>query len=297
MELRVLQYFLAVAREQSISGAAESLHLSQPTLSRQLHDMEDELGKQLFVRGNRKITLTEEGVILRKRAEEILDLVHKTENEISLSDDVIAGDIYIGTGESEGVRLLIQAGMELQKEHPDVHLHIVSGDSLDLMDRLDKGLFDFAIVWDPTDVSNYESIDIPYHDAISMLMPADCELAQKDYVELQDLKDLPLILSRHQMGNGIFKDFYKNTGISLNIVATYNLMFNASLMVQEGMGYAIGFDNIIDTTGTRNLTCRPLHPYTTLKMHMIWKRYQVFTKASQLFLEKVQNLISDRPIS
>ena len=126
MELRVLQYFLAVTREQSISGAAEALHLSQPTLSRQLKDMEDELGKQLMIRGNRKITLTEEGMILRKRAEEIIELVQKTEHEITISDDVIAGDVYIGSGETDAVRLLAKAGKRLQLEYPDIHYHISS---------------------------------------------------------------------------------------------------------------------------------------------------------------------------
>ena len=128
MELRVLQYFLAVTREQSISGAAESLHLSQPTLSRQIKEMEEELGKQLLIRGNRRITLTEEGMILRKRAEEIVELVKKAENEISLSESVIAGDITVGAGETDGIRFLIRAADSLQKEYPLIHFHIVSGD-------------------------------------------------------------------------------------------------------------------------------------------------------------------------
>lgn len=293
MELRVLQYFLAVAKEQSFSGAAEFLHLSQPTLSRQIKDMEEELGKQLLVRGKRKIMLTEEGIILRKRAEEILDLVQKTEKEITISNQTVTGDIYIGSGESEGVRLLIKAGMRLQKKYPDIHLHVVSGDSIDLMERLDKGLFDFAVVWDPTDVSNYESIQLPYEDSISLLMPADCTLAHKDSIELTDLYHIPLIVSRHQMKNDAFTALYKASGMKLNIVATYNLMFNASLMVQEGMGYAIGFNHIIDTGSTRNLTYRPITHYPALHMHLVWKKYQIFSKASQLFLQEVRDMFSN----
>lgn len=293
MEIRVLQYFLTVAREQSISAAAESLHLSQPTLSRQIKDMENELGKQLFIRGNRKISLTEDGMILRKRAEEILDLVQKTENEISLSDENIAGDIYIGTGESEGVRVLIKAGMELIKEYPNIHIHMVSGDSMDLMDQLDKGLFDFAVLWDPTDISAYESMSLPFKDKMSLLMPGDCELAKKEQIDLSDLIDLPLIASRQQLKNNLFESLLKNNGIHLNIIATYNLIYNASLMVQEGMGYAIGFDHIIDTSGDRNLACRPLFPIHELNMNLVWKKYQVFTKASQLFLQKLQEVLAD----
>lgn len=161
MELRVLQYFLAVTREQSISGAAESLHLSQPTLSRQLKDLEDELGKQLFIRGNRKITLTEEGMILRKRAEEVIDLINKTEHEISTTDDVITGDVYIGAGETDAVRYLARAARELQKEYPDVHYHISSGDTTDVLERLDKGLIDFGLLFGTIDTSKYEYLSFP----------------------------------------------------------------------------------------------------------------------------------------
>ncbi len=134
MEIRVLKYFIAIAREQSILAAAESLHLSQPTLSRQIKDMEEELGKQLFIRGSRKITLTEEGMILRKRAEEILDLVQKTENEITLSD-LICGDIFIGTGETDGVRFIAKSAKMLKEQYPDIHYHIVSGDSVDIIEN------------------------------------------------------------------------------------------------------------------------------------------------------------------
>lgn len=144
MELRVLRYFLAVAREESICGAAESLHLSQPTLSRQLMDLEAELGKKLFLRGNRHITLTEDGALLRKRAEEILDLVEKTTGELTAEPADLAGDIYIGAGETRGVHLLTQAARRLQEKHPRVHFHISSGDTADVTEKLDKGLIDFG---------------------------------------------------------------------------------------------------------------------------------------------------------
>ena len=290
MEFRVLQYFLAVAREQTISAAAESLHLSQPTLSRQLHDMEEELGKPLFIRGRKNITLTEEGVILRKRAEEIVNLMEMTEKEISLSDQIISGDIHIGTGESEGVRLLIQASMELRKYYPDVHIHTISGDSVDLLEQLDKGLYDFAVVWEPTNISAYESLALPYKDRISLLMPSDCTLAKKSEITLEDLTDLPLIVSRHQKKDKIINMFSELNQSRLNIVATYNLIFNASLMVQEGMGYAVGFDHIIDTSGNNNLTCRPIIPATELGMHLVWKKYQVFSKAAEAYLKILQSI-------
>lgn len=292
MEFRVLQYFLAVAREQNISAAAAALHLSQPTLSRQLQDLEEELGKPLFIRGSRKITLTDEGIILRKRSEEIVKLMQMTENEISQSDENIAGDIYLGTGESEGVRLLIKAGMELQKDYPDIHIHTISGDSLDIMERLDKGLYDFAVVWDPTDISSYEALSLPYKDRISLLMQKDSALASRDKVYIKDLSDVPLIVSRHQMKDR-FIDYLATQDLeNPNIVATYNLIFNASLMVQEGMGYAIGFDHIIDTSGDNGLLCKPLYPANELGMNLIWKKYQVFSKPAELFLCKIKELIA-----
>ncbi|MDD3617725.1 MAG: LysR family transcriptional regulator [Lachnospiraceae bacterium] len=290
MELRVLEYFLAVAREQNITAAAESLHLSQPTLSRQLKDMEEGFGKQLFIRGNRKVTLTEEGILLRKRAEEILELVKKTEQDIKLSDESIAGDIVLGTGESEGVRLLIHAGMNLQQRYPDIHIHTVSGDSYDLMEHLDKGLFDFAVLWDPVDLSKYESIQLPYKDRICLLMQKDSPLAAKEKIYLTDLAGLPIISARQQSDNNAIMDALKSLDMKLNIVATYNLIYNASLMVQEGMGYAIGFDNIIDTSGNRNLITKPIYPLTELSMNLVWKKYPVFNKASNLFLQEVSKL-------
>lgn len=287
MELRVLQYFLAVAREQSISKAAESLHLSQPTLSRQIRDMEEELGKQLLIRGNRKVTLTEEGRILRKRAEEIVDLVQKTEKEITFTDDTVRGDIYIGTGETEGVRLLARVAKELQKVYPQIHYHIVSGDSMDIMEHLDKGLFDFAILLDPADVSKYEAIKLPYKDITGVLMRKDSPLAKKERIHTYELATLPLIVSRQQLKNGILDFLTSQSGTPLNIVASYNLIFNASLMVDEGLGYAIGLDKIINTTGNTNLTFRPITPSVEIGMHFVWKKYQIFSKPAEIFLQKM----------
>ena len=160
MEIRVLKYFMAIVTEQSILAAAESLHLSQPTLSRQIKDMEEELGKQLFIRGSRKITLTEEGIILRKRAEEILDLVQKAENEITLSN-LICGDIFIGTGETDGVRFIAKAAKMLNEQYPDIHYNIVSGDAVDIIEKLDRGLIDFAVLVGNVDISKYNYIELP----------------------------------------------------------------------------------------------------------------------------------------
>ncbi len=289
MELRVLQYFLAIAREQSIVRAAKSLHLSQPTLSTQIKALEEELGKQLLIRGtkgSRKVTLTEEGMILRKRAEEILNLVHKTEREISFSDEVIIGDIYIGTGETDAVRFIAKAARELYKTFPGIHYHISSGNSEFVLDQLDKGLIDFGIVFGSVDYAKYNSISLPYKDIWGVLMRKDSPLAKKEAISPEDLWDKPLIISRQCS----IESWIKHELSELKIVATYNLIFNASLMVEEGLGYAIGFDKIINTSGNSALCFRPLFPKQEEGMSIVWKKYQIFSKASEKFMEKLKGL-------
>lgn len=291
MELRVLQYFLAVTREQSISGAAESLHLSQPTLSRQLRELEEELGKQLMIRGNRRVTLTEEGMILRKRAEEIMELVRKAEDEITLSEDLIAGDITIGAGETDGVRFLAKTAKELQKKYPLVHLHIVSGDRVTVTEELDRGLIDFGLIFGKIDTSKYECLEIPYKDTWGVIMRRDAPLAVKKSIAAEDLLDKPLILSRQAFRNTELCEFFPCGQDKLNIAATYNLLFNGSLMVDEGMGYAISFEKLINVSGNSSLCFRPLTPKLEAGMHLIWKKYQVFTKTAEKFLQKLQELV------
>ncbi len=287
MELRVSQYFLAVAREQSISAAAQSLHLSQPTLSTQLKAMEAELGKQLLIRGargSRKVTLTEEGMILRKRAEEILQLVKKAEDEITLSDEAIAGNVFIGAGETEGVRYLIQAQHALQQKYPLVYFHIQSGDRKDILDSLDQGLSDFGLILGEVDTAKYDCLDIPCRNTWGVLMRRDSPLAEKAAVEPEDLWNKPLILSRQECYAGALLPWLKQEWGQINKVATYSLLFNASLMVEEGLGYAVGLDQIINTSGESKLCFRPLRPRIEMGTHVVWKKYQMFSKAAEQYL-------------
>ncbi|WP_343250278.1 LysR family transcriptional regulator [Diplocloster hominis] len=294
MELRVLQYFLAIAREQSIVRAAESLHLSQPTLSTQIKNMEQELGKQLLIRGtkgSRKVTLTEEGMILRKRAEEIMDLVKKAETEITLSDHIIMGDIYIGTGETDAVRLLARAARSLQISHPGIHYHISSGNAEFVTEHLDKGLIDFGIIFGPPDLTKYNALKLPVNDVWGVLMPKNSPLAEKDAVTPEDLWDKPLILSKQEADGGGILQWIRRNLSSLNVTATYNLLFNASLLVDEGLGYAVGIDHIINTTGNSNLCFRPLAPKLEIELSIIWKKYQVFSKPAEKFLSVLQDTL------
>lgn len=293
MELRVLQYFLAVAREQSISAAAESLHLSQPTLSTQLKAMEEELGKQLFIRGtkgSRKITLTEEGMILRKRAEEILSLVQRTQTEISHSDEAIVGNVYIGTGETDIVRLFAQTAKEIKKNYPDIHYHISSGNAEYVLESLDKGLIDFGLLFSNFDSQKYESLPIPTKDAWGVLMRQDSPLASKETISPEDLWDKPLIISHQKGDNQYLSQWLGKELAKLNVIATYNLVFNASLLVDEGLGYALCFDKLINTQNS-NLCFRPFSPSLEASACIVWKKYQVFSKAAGMFLESLQDLL------
>ncbi len=287
MDIRVLEYFLTVAREQSISGAADYLHLTQPTLSRQLKEMENELGKQLFIRGNRKIVLTDDGILLRKRAEEIVDLVRKTENEVKTSDKQISGDIYIGAGETEGVRFLVRTAKDIQKKHPDIHYHISSGDGLDVLYNLNKGIIDFALVLSNIDADSYDYIKLPAYDTWGVLMRKDSELADREYIMPEDLFDKPLIMSRQSYKRNEFKDWFRGRFHNLNVIATYNLIYNASLMVDEGLGLALTLENLINTSDT-NMKFIPLKPQLTADMYFIWKKYQVFSKAAQQFINAIK---------
>lgn len=287
MELRVLQYFLAVAQEQSISAAAQSLHLTQPTLSRQLKELEETLGKQLMIRGGRTITLTEEGLHLRKRALEILDLVGRTEKEIMQSQETVSGDIYIGTGETDGVRQIARVARSLQERYPAVQFHIVSDDAADVCEQLDKGLLDFGMLLGDINKMKYHYLELPMRDTWGVLMRRDSPLAKKSSVMPEDLWDQPLILSRQVDNKGGLYRWLRREPSELHTVATYNLIFNASLMVDEGMGYAFALDKLINTTD-KSLCFRPLEPRLELGMYLVWKKSQLFSKPAELFLYQLQ---------
>ncbi len=288
MELRVLQYFLTIAREQSISGAAEFLHITQPTLSRQMKELEEELGKQLFIRGNRKITLTDDGMLLRKRAEEILQLVEKTESEMNADDTEFSGDIYIGGGESEGIRTIARAISRAQSENPMLKFHLFSGNAEDVTDRLDKGLLDFGVLVEPTNMTKYDFIKLPTKDIWGVLMRKDSPLASLEKITPKDLKDKAVICSNQMLVKNEIAGWLGGNERGLNIVTTYNLLYNASLLVEESHNYALCLDGIIHTGKDSALCFRPLEPKLEVGLHFAWKKYQVFSKSSDYFLGLVQ---------
>ena len=290
MELRVLRYFLAVAREGSISRAAEYLHLSQPTLSRQLMDLELELGCKLMNRGkrNHKVSLTEEGMRLRRRAEEIVELVDKTKSEFTLQDDSISGEIYIGGGETDAMRFIAKTARDLQNEYPDIHYHLFSGNAEDVADRLEKGLLDFAILVGTADKSKYDFLSLPVSDQWGLLLPIDCPLAAKKSIRPEDLKELPLLVSRQALANNELSGWFGGGFDMLNIVATYNLIFNAALMVEEGFGYALALEKLVNTTGESKLCFKRLEPRLEAHLDIVWKKHQMFSKATAKFIMQLK---------
>ena len=283
MEFRVLQYFLAVTREGNISAAAQSLNLSQPSLSRQLKDLEEELGAKLFIRGNRRIELTEEGLILRKRAGEIMQLVELTESEISEVKNNISGTLSIGAGESLSMHRITEVFRRLKENYPDIRLNVVSGDTEDLQDRLDRGLLDFALIFTDFDRNTYHHLTLEEKEIFGVIMRRDDALAEKEYITVKDLYDKPLIVSR---ANGL-DIFSGSQARKLQVAATYNLLYNASLMVEDGIGIAISFDGLVDTSESSSLCFRPLYPEISVSPSLIWKRHQKLSIISQLFIKQL----------
>ena len=291
MEIRVLRYFLAIAREGSITNAANFLHVTQPTLSRQIKDLEDELGKKLFVRGSHNMSLTREGIIFYKRAEEIISMVDKTEAEFKTMEDSIAGDIYIGGGETEAIKLIAEVISELRENYPNIHYHLYSGNAFDVTERIDRGLLDFGILIQPADISKYDYIHIPAKDTWGVVMRKDSHLAEKKFVTKYDLLKLPLICSRQAVSDSStgneFADWFGRDFKKLDIVTTFNLIYNAAIMVEAGIGYAITIDKIANTTVGSNLCFRPLEPKLNSDLDIIWKKHQVFSSAAELFLKRI----------
>lgn len=288
MEIRVLRYFLAVARELSISGAADTLHITQPTLSRQLMDLEEELGTQLIIRSSKKLSLTPDGMLLKKRAEDIVNLADKTKAEFSSEDNSVTGDIYIGGGETDAMRLIARIATELHLEYPNINYHIFSGDKEEIEYKLDKSLLDFGLFIGFSDIDKYEHLSLPIADTWGLLMRVDSQLSQRDIITAEDLQDIPLIVSRQTLLSRDIPKWIQRDFDKLNIVATYNLLYNASLMADEGLGYVLCLDKIIRTNEKKTLCFRPLDSDLKVHIDIAWKKYQVFSKPAELFLKKLQ---------
>ena len=292
MELRVLKYFLAVAQQESISKAAEVLHVTQPTLSRQLMDLETELKTKLLVRGkrNKKIVLTSDGKLLKARAQEIVELANKTESEFLFDEKNISGDIYIGGGESDSMRVIARVIKQISKEYPNIKYHFYSGNGEDVTEKLNRGLLDFGLFIEPIDKKEYEFIQLSQKDRWGILMRKDSPLAIKDYVEASDLKNLPILSSRQYLVKNLISGWLGEDFEKLNIIGTYNLLYNASIMVDEGIGYALCIDKLINFTGDSSLCFKPLMPSLEAGVLIAWKKNQPLSGCAKLFIQKLQEI-------
>lgn len=288
MELRVLRYFLAVAREQSITAAAETLHITQPTLSKQLRELEEELGKKLFTRGNRKITLTEEGMFLRKRAQEIVELADKTEADFAAGVGSVSGDIFIGSGETGAVRYLGRTLYKMRSIYPGVRFHLFSGNGEDVSDRLDKGLIDFALFVGMTDLKKYDYLKLPYRHRWGLILRKDDPLAAHEAVTPEMLMNVPILCSRQALIQNELSGWLGRPFEELNLAGTYNLIYNAAIMVEEGLGCAVCIDKLLDTSGESAVCFRPFEPAIDAELFIAWKKYQFFSAAAGKFLEMLQ---------
>ncbi len=292
MDLRVLRYFLTVAREESIIKAAEVLHVTQPTLSRQLKELEEEFGTPLFIRGNRSqgIVLTEKGIILRRRAEEMLTLADRTTEEMLQAEDEISGRVSIGGGESAAMRIIAKTANEIQKHHPNIQIDLFSGNADDVKEKLDQGILDFGVFIEPTSLDRYHTLRLPATDRWGVLVNVNSLLSKKEFITSSDLIDEPLLISRQNADAGNYTNLFGISFRDLNIIGTYNLLYNASLMVSEGYGSALCIDNIINTAGT-NLKFIPFSQSTEVNLNLAWKKYQSLNKVCNYFLEKYKETL------
>lgn len=287
MEIRTLRYFLAVAREENMTRAAELLHVTQPTLSKQLKSLEDELGKKLFTRHSFSIALTEEGILLRNRAEDLVSMADKIEQEFLSLDDFTGGDIYFGLAESYQIRYLAREIRKFKKIHPDLHYHITSGDTEQVTEKLDKGLLDFAVICEKPEDRKYHYILFPEADYFGAVIPVDSDLAKKDCITADDLAGLPLFTSEQSWENDI-RPWAGEKFSRLHLEGSFRLAYNGSMFAKEGLGILLTLNNLIDTSPESGLVFRPLCPYLEMKMYLIWNKYQSFTPIAERFLKQIR---------
>ncbi len=290
MDIRVLRYFLAVAEEESFSRAAEVVFTTQPNLSRQMAELENEIGKPLFVRESRRVTLTEEGMFLRKRAEEIVALFEKTQGELQNFDSTASGTVYIGAAETDAMHFVGKAIKNLAEKCPDINYRIISGSAEMIGEQLEKGLIDFALMCDPAQIEKYEYKKLPISDYWGVIMQPAAPLAKKQFITPSDLLGKPLMLSGQEHRDTQFSSWFGKDLKSLNVRIRYNLATTPAMLAEEGVGYCITFANLINIKG-RNLVFRPLKPKVETPLYLVWRKYQIFTKAAKRFLDEFNRVI------
>ena len=287
MEIRTLRYFLAVAREENMTRAAEALHVTQPTLSKALKSLEDELGKKLFIRHSFSIRLTEEGILLRNRAEDLVSMADKIEQEFISLDDINGGELYLGLAESYQIRYLARVIKDFKTRYPNLHYHITSGDTEQIADKLDKGLLDFLVLAELPDSRKYEYLAFPEKDVWGLVIPEGDPLAGRDVFRPEDLAGLPLFCSE-QAWNGELKKWAGSLFSRFRLEGSFRLSYNGSVFAREGLGYLLTFRHIINTSENSGLVFRPLEPLLETTLYIAWNRYQAFTPIAERFLQQLK---------
>ncbi len=287
MELRVLQYFLAVAREGNITKAANLLHVTQPTLSRQLMQLEDELGVTLFQRGRQRISLTNEGLLLKRRAQEIVELTRKTEAELGADSETISGEIAIGCGETQNMACLVQEMMKFQTQHPDVRYTFYTAVADEVCEQLENGTLDFGLLMEPVEISPYHYIRMPVREHWCALMRADDALARKEAIRVDDLAGQPLIIARRESVRNELENWFGERYADMRFVAACNLSYsNRCIMVENGMGIALVHEF---SSLSENLCLRPLSPSMENRCVLVWKKRTAYTPAVSRFIEQLKH--------
>ena len=288
MELRVLRYFLMTAREENITRAAQLLHITQPTLSRQLMQLEEELGVKLFHRGKYNVSLTEEGMLLKRRAQELVSLSDKTVSEFSRKDEILSGEISIGCGEARSMSFLSDCIISFRKKHSLVQFDIYSAIADDIKERIEKGIIDIGLLVEPVDIGKYEFLRLPAKEKWGIWVRKDSELAGKDAVTPEDLSKVPLITARREAVKNEIASWFGDYYDELNIVAAYNLGINAITMVRQGVGAALAFDLGVSYD---DMCFIPLSPVRETGSVIVWTKNQVLPTAAKMFIEHIKNAI------
>jgi len=289
MEIRTLRYFLAAAREENMTRAAETLHVTQPTLSKALKALEEELGKKLFTRHSFSIRLTDEGVLLRNRAEDLVSMADRIEREFLSLDDITGGDLYFGLAESFQIRYLARAIHSFKQTYPGLRYHITSGDTEQVLEKLDKGLLDFVVLVETPDAGKYEALVFPEADVWGLVMPEDDPLAEKKAIRVDDLIGLPLFCSEQSWEKDIPRWAGEKMG-ELQLEGSFRLSYNASIFAREHLGYVLTFDRLLDTSPGSGLAFRPLDPQLETKLYLVWKKYQTFSPIAERFLTQIRTV-------
>lgn len=291
MNIRVLKYFLTVVREENISRAAEMLFITQPTLSRQLQELEKELDTKLFIRGKNKITLTDSGMLLRRRAEELIELADKMEREFLSKDETISGTISIGCGESMAVKVLAELIDTFSKQYPEVMFDVYTGTADHIKEQIDRGIIDIGLLMEPVEIEKYEYIRLKQTERWGVLMRSDNPLCDKNSITVSDIKDSPLILPRRIGPQSLLRSWFGDDFDKLKVISTCNLVANSVRLTLKGTGSVVTINGSVDMYENSQLCFRPFYPELLNTSVIAWKKYQPFGQAATKFIEYIKNAL------